>query len=182
MKYKYYLKNSVDTIDGEVLLKRNFDNFLVELKKLNTPYGYDIYLVGSYIDYLIKQEPYGDIDFIILAKKLIEIDTLTEFFKEFHSLSKKYSMIYDIMYSMDITEDMVNTSNNISSILSSGSSKMIRFYEYKTLVNDSKPAIKFKPLPDTELFEGVMDLNKIKSKFIQKRRTTPFFNTPIKIT
>jgi hypothetical protein len=182
MRYKYYLKNSVDIIDGEILLKRKFDAFLIELKKLNTPYGYEIYLVGSYIDYLIKQEPYGDIDFIILAKKLIEIDTLTEFFKEFHLLCKKYNIIYDMMYSTDITEDMVNTSNKVSSILSSGSSKMIRFCEYKSLANDSKPTIKFKPLPDTELFEGIIDFNKIRTKFIEKRRTTPFFNTPIKIT
>jgi hypothetical protein len=82
------------------------------------------------------------------------------------------------MYSTDITEDMVNTSNKVSSILSSGSSKMIRFCE----ANDSKPTIKFKPLPDTELFEGIIDFNKIRTKFIEKRRTTPFFNTPIKIT
>lgn len=182
MRYKYYLKNSVDTIDGEVLLKRNFDEFLIELKTLNEPYGYEIYLVGSYIDYLIKKEPYNDIDFIILAKKLIEIDALSEFFEGFHVLCKKYNIIYDMMYSMDITEDTVNTNNRVSAMLSSGSSKMIRFFEYKVLVNDPKPAIKFKQLTDTDLFEGVIDFNRIRTKFINKRRTTPFFNTPLKIT
>lgn len=178
MRYKYYLKNSVDYIDNELLRRSSYNIFINEIKELNKNYNYSIYIFGSYIRYLIEQKKYNDIDFIILSEKILEIDELTIFFNEFHKICKKYNVVYNLMYSTD--KKVEDFDNNIYSyrLFNTGDSRVIRLYERIEAENHRSST--FKPMAGTDLFEGIMGPIG-HNKPIEQMQMGMKFHHPIKI-
>ena len=179
MRNYYYFKDSVDYIDKDILRKESYQNFINELTELNQKYKYSIYLFGSYIDYLIERKEYNDIDFIILSQKLMEIDELTEFFKKFHQLCKKYNIVYNMMYSTDKNKEDFNDIDQYSCyVFKTGESRVIRLYQ--KIENKEYKSMPFLPLPNSDLFEGILNSG-VSQKAIDKMQKGVKFNYPIKI-
>ena len=178
MRYKYYLKNSVDYIDNELLRRSSYNLFINEIKELNKSYNYSIYLFGSYISYLIEQKEYNDIDFIILSKKILEIDELTIFFTEFHKICKKYNVAYNLMYSTD--KNVEDFDSNIYSyrLFKTGDSRIITLYE--RIEKQNYKSGLFKPMASTDLFEGIIGPMR-NNKQIEGMQMGKKFHYPIKI-
>jgi hypothetical protein len=179
MKAKYYLKNSIDYINKELLRRSSYDIFINEIKELNKSYNYSIYLYGSYIGYLIEQKPYNDINFIILSEKILEINELTDFFNEFHKICKKHNVVYDLIYSADKKKEDFDNNIFSYSLFNTGNSRVIRLY--KSIELDNYVLNPFTPLVGTNLFEGVITSNDITTKIIKKMQTGVKFHYPIKI-
>lgn len=177
MRYTYYLKNSVDLIDNEILTRESYGRFVSEVKELNKQYGYSIYLFGSYIGFLIEKHEYSDIDFIILSEKILEINDLTEFFVKFHEICKKYNIGYNLMYSMDKKSDDFDSNLYSGSLFKTGSSRIIRLYE--RIEMPGYQSTRFTPLIGSDLFEGMME--PVNSKTIKKMQMGVKFHYPIKI-
>lgn len=179
MKAKYYLKNSIDYINKELLRRGSYDIFINEIKELNKSYNYSIYLYGSYIGYLIEQKPYNDINFIILSEKILEVNELTDFFNEFHKICKKNNVVYNLMYSADKKKE--DFDNNIFSyaLFNTGDSRVISLYE--RIESGNTTTSSFTPLVSTDLFEGTITSNEITTKIIKKMQMGTKFHYPIKI-
>jgi hypothetical protein len=177
MGHKYYLKNSIDYINNEPLMRGSYNSFVNEIKELNKSYNYSIYLFGSYISYLIERKKYNDINFIILSEKILEIDELTIFFTEFHKICKKYNVVYNLMYSTDKKAEDFDT-NIYTYRLFNTDSRVIRLYE--RIEGHNYWSSTFKPMVGTDLFEGI--LGPITgNKPIEQMQMGVKFHYPIKI-
>ena len=106
---------------------------------------------------------------------MVNLDELTDFMKSFHLLCKNNDVGYDLKFSLDLMEDMINT-NNKNNILFNGEIGIISLYEYKN--NDEK----LKSIENSELFSGTWDYKKINDKMIDKVRIKVNFNIPVKIS
>jgi hypothetical protein len=177
MQYKYYLKNSVDYIDNEILRRESYNSFIGELKELNKQYNYSIYIFGSYIGFLIEKSEYNDIDFIIMSEKILEINDLTQFFISFHEMCKKYNIGYNLMYSTDKKSEDFDNNLYSGSLFKTGSSRVIRLYERIEIPNAKSTS--FIPLIGSDLFEGTME--PVNNKTIKKMQMGYKFYSPIKI-
>ena len=185
MRYTYYFKDTTDTIIGDPLTKSEYDSFIIEFKKLNSDYNFEVYLSGGYLMYLTKEsQTYNDIDFFIMAEKIIDLDELTEFFKGFHGLAKKYKFAYDLLYFVDATAEDLNMDPKNQHVLNIEETKTIKLYKTKTtegyhVINQT---IAGNPIPDTELFEGKFSDKNPTNRFIRKSQSRQFFQKPIKIS
>jgi hypothetical protein len=179
--YKYYFKDSVDTIKNEVLTKDNFNKFVVELKMLNINYNYSIFLMGGYLAYLTEQlDNYSDIDFFITNKHAIDLDELTSFLRAFHLLAKKYNFAYDLLYFIDASESDINLNPNQQHVLNIDS-RVLKLYKKKSL-GDSNNTGNHNLIGDTELFEGLFTSKSITNRFLKKSQTIRYFHKPLKIS
>lgn len=186
MRYTYYFKDTSDVIISDPLTKNEYDEFIVDFKKLNDNYNFDIYLSGGYLSYITKESStYNDIDFFIMAEKIIDLDELTEFFKLFHELAKKYKFAYDLIYFMDATADDLNMDSNNQHILNIESTRTIKLY-YSKLKEGSQllppEQISGALIPDTDLFQGVFSDKSPTRRFINKNQIKSVFQKPIKIS
>ena len=177
MKFTYYFKDTVDVINSGILKKESYNSFVSEVKELNTKFNYSVYIFGSYLGYIIERSEYTDIDFIILSKKILEVNELTEFFKSFHEICKKYHVGYNLMYSTDKNEGDFDTNLYSGYLFKSESSKMIR--PYKRVDIGDKMGSEFLPLTGTDLYDGL--LGQPTKKLIEKMQMGVKFYTPIKI-
>ena len=176
MRFTYKFFDNFDTIDSKILGRSLFLNLIKEIKEINKNYNYTIYVYGSYLDYLIDGSKYNDINFIaLLNDKMVNLDELTDFMKSFHLLCKNNDVGYDLKFSLDLMEDMINT-NNKNNILFNGEIGIISLYQYKN--NDEK----LKSVENSELFSGTWDYKKINDKMIDKVRIKVNFNIPVKIS
>jgi hypothetical protein len=185
MRYTYYFKDTTDTIISDPLTKSEYDSFIIEFKKLNSNYDFEVYLGGGYLKYLTKEsETYTDIDFFIMAEKIIDLDDLTAFFKEFHGLAKKYKFAYDLLYLVDATAEDLNMDLKSQTLLNIQGSKTIKLYRTKAgeKYHVANSRLISNPIPDTELFENEISNKNLTSKFISKSQTHQFFQKPIKIS
>jgi hypothetical protein len=186
MRYTYYFKDTNDVIISDPLTKNEYDNFMVDFKKLNDNYNFEIYLVGSYLSYLTKESTkYNDIDFFIMAEKIIDLDELTEFFKLFHELAKKYKFAYDLIYFMDATADDLNMNPKTPYIFNIESSRTIKLYHTKLEENSQllpPKEISDSLIPDTVLFQSVFSGKTQSERFRNKNQTKSVFQKPIKIS
>jgi hypothetical protein len=176
MRFTYNFIDNIDYINSEKLNIQSFKSLNDEIKKLNEKYGYDIYIYGSYLSYLINKTQYNDINFIaLLNEKMINLDDLTEFMKSFHQLAKKYKIGYDLKFSLDLSSDMINT-NKRKNTLFNGEISIISLYEYKN--NEEK----LKNIQNSELFTGVWSSERLSDKIIRAMRKNVNFNIPVKIS
>jgi hypothetical protein len=181
MKYTYHLSESIDVIDNNILTPKRYHDFVDELQILNNNFHYTIFLNGSYVGFLINQTPYNDIDFVVFSEKIMEIDRLTVFFKEFHNLCKKFNIGYDMIYAAEVDENNMNQNASISGFLGNGKTRIMRLYSHKTDERGLTQA-KYIKLNNTELFESMLDINKSTKKFKIGRQKNLIFNSPIKIS
>ena len=179
MRYKYYFKNSVDYIDKEILKRGSYSIFINEIKELNKDYHYSIYLFGSYIGYLIEQNEYNDIDFIVLSEKILEINELTNFFTKFHEICKKHNVTYNLMYSTDKKKEDFDDNLYSYELFKTGGSRVMALYQ--RIESDNYASGSFKPLDGSDLFEGVISGPIGTGKVIKKMQMGMKFYRPIKI-
>ena len=176
MRFTYNFIDNIDYINSEKLTIQSFKSLNDEIKKLNEKYGYDIYIYGSYLSYLINKTQYNDINFIaLLNEKMINLDELTDFMKSFHQLAKKYKIGYDLKFSLDLSSDMINT-NKRKNTLFNGKISIISLYEYKN--NEEK----LKNIQNSELFTSVWSSERLSDKIIGAMRKNVNFNIPVKIS
>jgi hypothetical protein len=176
MRFTYKFTNSVDYIDSERLNIKSFNLLIDDIKKINQEYGYDIYIYGSYLEYLVNRTTYSDINFIaLLNEKMIDIDQLTQFMKDFHLLMKQYKVGYDLKFSLDLNSDMINT-NPKNNILFNGEIGVITLYQ----PNNNDKIIK--NIENSELFTSTWSSKNIDEKMINKQRFKSKFIIPLKIS
>ena len=113
----------------------------------------------------------------ITSEKILELNDLTQFFKSFHDICKKYNVGYNLMYSTDKNEGDFDLDVYNGSIFNTGSSKVIRLY--KRIDVNNKLGFEFKPLIGTELYEGLMV--PVNQKMAKKMQMGVKFYAPIKI-
>lgn len=183
MRHIYHFKDRIDVIENEILTKKKFGDFLIDFRDMNSEYVFDVYLGGSYLDYLREQkETYNDIDFFIMAEKIIDLNDLGDFLVGFHSLAKKHKFAYDLFYLMDASGDDINNDQKSQYILNLEGSRIIKLYHSRTTEKTpNKGNKKFKPIEGFDLYEGKITYNNVGSKFINKSQINRFFNKPIKI-
>lgn len=183
MRYIYHFKDSVDIIPNNGLSRYQYPKFIEELRVINLDYNYTIYLAGSYLSYLTKMsDSYNDIDFFIMAEKIIDLDELTEFFKKFHELAKKYGFIYDLIYYVDADSNDINMDPYVYHILTVDETRIFKLYSKKLPEHSN---YKGKPLvlvEDTELFEGISKMRADTIKTINKKQNSRIFQKPLKIS
>jgi hypothetical protein len=186
MRYKYYFKNSVDVLVNNVLTKKKYSLFVEELKKINLKYGYQIYIAGDYVSYITSMVDEYDnyIDFFVMAEKIIDLDELTEFFKEFHELAKKYMFAYELMYFMNANSDDINTNPNAYYILNIEKTGVIKLYIKKESDSNTLESngISGVLIPNSELFESVFSTSSFYKKHIDKIQSMRIFQKPLKIS
>jgi hypothetical protein len=186
MRCTYYFKDSVDTLLGDKLSKEDYDNFIQDVIIINKDYGFSLYLIGSYIDFLVSNNnKYTDINFIITNEKLLDLDELSVFFKKFHDLVKKYNFIYDISYIMDVSEDDINFNPKSLNLFNIKESRIISQYKSRKIDNKIvySLGVKYQPklLEHTDLYQSIIKANNVSEKFIDKKQKNVFFHKPIKI-
>lgn len=184
MRYKYHFKNSTDILINRGLSRAEHSNFINELKTINTKYDYQMYLAGGYLQYLtFNNEIYNDLNFFILSEKIIDLYELTNFFKEFHGLAKKYQFVYDLMYLINITEDDLNTNPNTYRIFNTDVVKNIKLYYKRSVLGETSSLEKnnFVPIVNTELFEHTDKIDLSVEKYRNKIQKNGFFQKPLKI-
>jgi hypothetical protein len=186
MRYTYYFKDTTDVIISDPLTRNEYDQFITEFKELNSKYNFEVYLTGGYISFLVGEtKTYGDIDFLVMAEKIMDLDELTEFFKGFHQLAKKYKFAYDLLYFMDATAEDLNMDPTNQHILAIEQTRTLKLYHKKVDENNisvGNDQISGIPVTDTELFEGMFSDRTPTRKFIKKTQTRRFFQKPIKIS
>jgi hypothetical protein len=183
MRYTYHFKDSVDVIVNNGLSRHEYPKFLDELKTINSTTNYQIYLGGSYLSYLTrKSNTYNDIDFFIMAEKIIDLDELTQFFKDFHQLAKKYSFVYDLIYYVDANSDDLNTNPYSYHNLTIEETRIFKLYGKKVRENSTAIGKSLTLVNNTELFEGVTKMVGESKKRIDKKQTNRIFQKPLKIT
>ena len=176
-QYTYNFRDNIDVIVKQPLRRELYNIFISEVIELNKDFNYSLYLIGSYVGYLINKDQYNDIDFLITSEKILELNELTNFFKKFHDLCKKHNVAYNIMYSTDKTAEDFSKDLYSGHIFETGVSKIIRLY--KRIDIDGKPGLELKPLIGTELYEGL--LPKSSGKLNERMRMGVKYYYPIKI-
>lgn len=186
MRYTYYFRDTTDVLVSDPLTRSEYDQFIVEFKELNKNYNFEVFLSGGYLSYLTKESnTYTDIDFFVMAEKIMDLYELTDFFKGFHELAKKYKFAYDLLYFMDATAEDLNMDPTNQHILNIEQTRTLKLYKKKVdelNVSTTTDSISGKPVPDTELFEGLFSDKTPTRKFIRKTQTRRFFQKPIKIS
>ena len=179
MKYKYYLSDGIDEISENRIDSTKFNNFLLELEKINLFYGYSVYIYGSYLNYLINRDAYYDINFLVLGKQMLEISELTEFLTKFHQLCKSIGMIYHLTYCSNITDSEINRNSEKVSVFNVEKTNILTLY--KSIEVDSWNCEPFESLSNSKLYKGVMDENMINNILSNLRKHRKTFPAPIKI-
>jgi hypothetical protein len=185
MRYTYYFKDRSDVVINDPLRKNEYDQFIIEFKQLNSNYNFEVYLSGGYLAYITKSaSTYNDIDFFVMAEKIVDLDDLTEFFKLFHELAKKYKFAYDLIYFMDATADDLNMNPNVYHILNIESTRTLKLYHKKVHNNYSNTQLTVSGslVPNTELYQGTFNNKVPTTSFINKVGTKSVFQKPIKIS
>jgi hypothetical protein len=183
MRYVYHFKDSVDVIVNSGLSRQQYHNFIEELKIINSTYSYQIYLAGSYLSYLTRMSnTYNDIDFFIMAEKIIDLDELTEFCKKFHQLAKKYGFIYDLIYYVDADSEDLNMDPYIYQILTVEETRIFKLYSKKVPERSVFTGKTLILVDETELFEGVYKMKTETRKTIDKKQKNQIFQKPLKIS
>ncbi len=183
MRYIYHFKDTTDIIVNNGLSRQQYPSFIEELKIINSQYNYQIYLAGSYLSYLTRMSNnYNDIDFFIMAEKIIDLDELTDFFKKFHELVKKYGFIYDLIYYVDADSEDLNMDPHTYHILTVEETRIFKLYSKKVPENSNYLAKPLIPVPETELFEGVSRMKGETIKHIMKKQNNRIFQKPLKIS
>lgn len=186
MRYTYFFKHGSEVLINNGLTRNEYPLFIKDLTDINARYGYEIYIAGGYVSYLTRMSnSYNDLDFFIMAEKIVDLNELTDFFKEFHELAKKYEFVYDLMYFMDANSEDLNMNPNTYHILNVEETRTIKLYSKKVL-EGVDPSILTKvsgvPIPETELFEGKFSANLAYKKYIDKMQKKSVFQKPLKIT
>lgn len=183
MRCTYIFKNGEDTLVNNGLTRNNYNLFLKDLKEINNTYNYEIYLVGGYLEYLtMMSDQYNDIDFIIMGEKIIDLYELTDFFKKFHQLAKKYGFVYDLTYMVDANSSDLNTNPKNYALFNLSEVRVIRLYSKKSNSYYNDHLTRFEQIPETELFEGILSSKIVSNQFIDKMRKNGVFQKPLKIS
>jgi hypothetical protein len=183
MRYVYYFKDFIDVIPDNGLSRQQYPKFIEDLKVINSHYNYDIYLAGSYLSYLTRMsDNYNDIDFFIMAEKIIDLDELTEFFRKFHKLVKKYGFIYDLIYYVDADSSDLNMDPYVYHILTTQETRIFKLYNKKLPEHLNNTGKQLVLVENTELFEGVFKTKNETKKRINKKQNNQIFQKPLKIS
>ena len=186
MKYTYFFKDKTEVLINNGLTRNEYPLFIKDLTTINAKYGYEIYMAGGYVSYITRMSnTYNDLDFFIMAEKIIDLNDLTIFFKEFHELAKKYGFVYDLMYFMDANSEDLNMNPSTYNILNVEQTRTIKLYSKKILEGaDSNTLNKLigKPIPDSELFEGKFLAELSYKKYVDKMQKNGIFQKPLKIS
>lgn len=183
MKYTYYLDNGVtDSFITTKLTRNNYKLFVKDIKNLNSPYNFSVYLGGSYLGYLSGiNDEYKDVDFFIMGENLIDLNDLTSFMSTFHVLAKSYKIPYDLTYYMDINSDDLNHDNKALIPINQIKSKTIRLYS-KKISFDVNSTTNYVKIPNTALFQGEQSIEFLSRKHIDKIQNKSIFQKLVKIT
>lgn len=186
MRYTYFFKDKSEVLINNGLSRNEYPLFIKDLTDINAKYWYEIYIAGGYLSYLTRMSnTYNYLDFFIMAEKIIDLNELTNFFKEFHELAKKYEFVYDLMYFMDANGEDLNMNPNTYHILNVEETRIIKLYS-KKILEGVNPASLSKvsgiPIPETELFWGKFSTNLADKKYIDKMQKNGVFQKPLKIS
>lgn len=179
MRYQYILADQIDTIEENHLSAKKFNAFVEELKDINVGYEYSIFLYGEYLDFLINRNNYTTINFFITNKKIVELEKLYNFLNDFHQLCKKYNIIYNMFYGVNLIDENINKNSSNFGIFNILKTKYITLY--KNIIPNAWSDNDLTNIVNSKLFEGVIDSGMMKKISGFKGQTRKTFPTPIKI-